>query len=79
MHIFSNFHYGPKGVHLERVYLIIAPPSNIFVHQNTIKLANFGMSKRIEGTNLQLKSSKIIPYVDPKSFSERAIRTGNTN
>jgi serine/threonine protein kinase len=40
------------------------------IHQNIIKLADFGLSKRIEeASNSQSKLYGIIPYTDPKNFS----------
>ncbi|CAI2165718.1 8296_t:CDS:2 [Funneliformis geosporum] len=41
---------------------------NILIHQGVIKLADFGLSKRIEAATNQLKVFSVIPYVDPKSF-----------
>jgi serine/threonine protein kinase len=46
--------------------------NKVFVHQNSIKIGDFGLSKRIEKeSNQQSKLCQIIPYVDPKRFSLR--------
>ncbi|POG66365.1 kinase-like domain-containing protein, partial [Rhizophagus irregularis DAOM 181602=DAOM 197198] len=42
----------------------------VFVHQNSIKIGDFGLSKRI-GNESKSILYKIIPYVDPKCFSLR--------
>ncbi|EXX67414.1 uncharacterized protein OCT59_023840 [Rhizophagus irregularis] len=43
---------------------------NILVHQNTIKLADFGLSKRIdESYRTRSDLLGVVPYIDPKKFN----------
>ncbi len=49
------------------------------IHRNSIKLANFGLSKRIEeASRSQSKSFGMIPYIDPKNFDTQKYNNNPT-
>ncbi|RGB28708.1 kinase-like domain-containing protein [Rhizophagus diaphanus] len=46
--------------------------ANILMHQKNIKLADFGLSKKIaEASNSTSSLHGVVPYVDPKSFADK--------
>ncbi|CAB5215369.1 unnamed protein product [Rhizophagus irregularis] len=54
---------------------------NIFIHQKKIKLADFGLSRKISSSSNPSKIFGAIPYMDPKAL-DKAIYiqdVGNTN
>src|ERR1043166_5629135 len=52
--------------------------NNILVHQKNIKLADFGLSKKIaEASSNTSKIRGIIPYIDPKSLYNNENRSQN--
>jgi len=51
--------------------------NNILIHQGSIKLADFGLSKGIEDSaNIMSKYFEVIPYIDPKRFGSTRKKIG---
>ncbi|GBC07561.1 hypothetical protein RclHR1_07530010 [Rhizophagus clarus] len=53
--------------------------ANILIHRDVIKLADFGLSKRINESSRLHKLFGVIPYIDPKKFSSNRAQVYKLN
>ncbi|EXX60780.1 uncharacterized protein OCT59_024401 [Rhizophagus irregularis] len=51
--------------------------NNVLVHQGTIKLTDFGLSKKIDDEYKAQSDLSIVPYIDPKRLSTRSYPLNN--
>ncbi|PKC62504.1 kinase-like protein [Rhizophagus irregularis] len=58
---------GVSFLHEEEIVHCGLHSGNVLVHQNKIKLADFGLSKKMEAIS-KSQSKSVIPYIDPQSI-----------
>ena len=53
------------------IQFYIKHSNNILVHQNTIKLADFGLSRKLDELSNSNNIFGIVPYIDPQYFKDQ--------
>src|SRR5581483_10892470 len=52
----------------KKIFFFLKNSNNILVHQKNIKLADFGLSKKVDEHSNLSRIISIIPYIDPRGF-----------
>ncbi|CAI2183121.1 12961_t:CDS:2, partial [Funneliformis geosporum] len=68
--------YAVSSLHDEGIVHRDLHPDNILIHQNSIKLSDFGLMKRIEevSSKQQARFYDVIPYADPKWLKDQTYK-----
>ncbi|RGB23190.1 kinase-like domain-containing protein [Rhizophagus diaphanus] len=70
-HLASQLASAIEFLHEEDIIHRDLHGNNILIHQKNIKVADFGLSKKIDVASSTSKVFGLIPYVDPKSFDDK--------
>ncbi|KAF0536901.1 calmodulin-dependent protein kinase [Gigaspora margarita] len=67
-----------KWLHAHNIVHGNLHPNNILIHQEILKLADFGLSLRVIESSMSQTTFGVIPYMDPQCFITERSQNGNT-